>query len=381
MMLQKHIFKTITGAAFGDVCLRECYRDVRCQSFNFAFTQDKCELSNRTKEARPEDFIPNSERYYFRRDMGRTHLGAIPELPADSCKEIKASEGGQAVSGLYWLNFIKPDTPVLAHCDMKTEDADECNAFIRVCDENADCKNTLGSYRCSCKTGFSGDGHTCKECQNCQSLTGADRRINYTNQDTICDNGLRGWYRFQGAAGHTELPNGESLHGEPLKNAQSNIFSEYATDIVVKKLSPSANCQRNESLNNTIAKKTPKTRYYRGSASNDFRVACGVAQRNLGYGYVSAALEVLDIEPGYFCTSHEDLMDKKVLSDRNRKATKNFKYRSNQLRGQKSSQKSQKEAKEGKTYETAVVLNLDTSVNQPSPRTHTHVEHLFGKHF
>ena len=66
-MLQKHIFKTITGAALGDVCLRECYRDVRCQSFNYVFTQDKCELSNRTKEARPEDFVPNSERYYFRR--------------------------------------------------------------------------------------------------------------------------------------------------------------------------------------------------------------------------------------------------------------------------------------------------------------------------
>ena len=70
-MLQKHIFKTITGAAFGDVCLRECYRDVRCQSFNYVFTQDKCELNNRTKEARPEDFVPNSERYYFRRDRKR----------------------------------------------------------------------------------------------------------------------------------------------------------------------------------------------------------------------------------------------------------------------------------------------------------------------
>lgn len=175
---------------------------------------------------------------------------------------------------------------------------------------------------------------------------------------------------------HTELPNGKNLHGEPLKNALTNIFSEYATDTVVKKLSPCANSQRNESLNNTIATKNPKTRYYGGSASNDFRVACGVAQRNLGYGYVSAALEILNIEPGYFCTSHEDLMDKKVLSDKNRKATKNFKYRRNQLRGQKSSQNSQKEAKEGKTYETAVALNLDTSVNQPSPRTHTHIEHL-----
>ena len=70
-MLQKHIFKTVTGASFGDVCLRECYRDIRCQSFNYVFTQDKCELSNRTKETRPEDFVPSSERYYIRRDTKR----------------------------------------------------------------------------------------------------------------------------------------------------------------------------------------------------------------------------------------------------------------------------------------------------------------------
>ena len=70
-MLQNHIFKTITRAAFGDLSLRECYRNVRCQSFNYVFTQDKCEVGNRTKEAKPQDFVPNSERYYFRRDMKR----------------------------------------------------------------------------------------------------------------------------------------------------------------------------------------------------------------------------------------------------------------------------------------------------------------------
>ena len=41
-------------------------------------------------------------------------------------------------------------------------DSDECNASVSVCDVNADCKNTLGSYRCSCRAGFSGDGHTCR---------------------------------------------------------------------------------------------------------------------------------------------------------------------------------------------------------------------------
>ena len=71
MMLQGHIFKKITGATLGNICLQECYRDIRCQSFNFVIYQDMCELNNRTKEARPEDFVPNSGRYYFKRDWER----------------------------------------------------------------------------------------------------------------------------------------------------------------------------------------------------------------------------------------------------------------------------------------------------------------------
>ena len=41
-------------------------------------------------------------------------------------------------------------------------DIDECSASAGVCDANANCQNTLGSYRCSCKAGYTGDGKTCK---------------------------------------------------------------------------------------------------------------------------------------------------------------------------------------------------------------------------
>ena len=71
MMLRRHIYKKITVAPLGYVCLRECYLDVRCQSFNYVISQSTCELNNRTKEAKPEDFVPNSDRYYFKRDKDR----------------------------------------------------------------------------------------------------------------------------------------------------------------------------------------------------------------------------------------------------------------------------------------------------------------------
>ena len=45
-------------------------------------------------------------------------LGSVPEMPADSCNEIRASEGEDAVSGNYWFDSIKPGEVVLARCDM-----------------------------------------------------------------------------------------------------------------------------------------------------------------------------------------------------------------------------------------------------------------------
>ncbi|XP_020631091.1 uromodulin-like, partial [Orbicella faveolata] len=71
------------------------------------------------------------------------------------------------------------------------------------CHSLASCTNTVGSFSCSCNHPYTGDGKTCRlaaECQNYQTLNSADRKTNYFNSQS-CDNGLRGWYRFQGAAG------------------------------------------------------------------------------------------------------------------------------------------------------------------------------------
>ena len=43
-----------------------------------------------------------------------------------------------------------------------TPDIDECSKETSPCDENADCTNTEGSYSCTCKKGFTGDGAACQ---------------------------------------------------------------------------------------------------------------------------------------------------------------------------------------------------------------------------
>ena len=41
-------------------------------------------------------------------------------------------------------------------------DIDECSADTNPCDKNAICANIIGSYSCTCKEGFSGNGTTCE---------------------------------------------------------------------------------------------------------------------------------------------------------------------------------------------------------------------------
>lgn len=40
-------------------------------------------------------------------------------------------------------------------------DNDECSTNEHNCDENADCINTEGSFKCVCRPSFFGDGVTC----------------------------------------------------------------------------------------------------------------------------------------------------------------------------------------------------------------------------
>jgi len=63
MMLKEHVYKTLKTSISLD-CLLACNDDIKCQSFNYVISRDVCELNNRTKEARPDDYAPDPDRLY-----------------------------------------------------------------------------------------------------------------------------------------------------------------------------------------------------------------------------------------------------------------------------------------------------------------------------
>ncbi|XP_020617316.1 signal peptide, CUB and EGF-like domain-containing protein 1, partial [Orbicella faveolata] len=50
------------------------------------------------------------------------------------------------------------------YCD---KDINECSSAAPYCSADATCHNTIGSYQCRCKQGFSGDGKECKDIDEC----------------------------------------------------------------------------------------------------------------------------------------------------------------------------------------------------------------------
>ena len=71
MMLKGHTYKTFKFTPGTLECREACLADDRCQSYNVVMFTAMCELNNRTKEARPEDFVKDENRYYMAKDSNR----------------------------------------------------------------------------------------------------------------------------------------------------------------------------------------------------------------------------------------------------------------------------------------------------------------------
>ena len=65
MMLKGHTYKTIKVRRGSLDCRQTCLADTRCRSYNVLFFQQICELTDSTKEASPDDFVQDNERYHM----------------------------------------------------------------------------------------------------------------------------------------------------------------------------------------------------------------------------------------------------------------------------------------------------------------------------
>ena len=71
MYLRGHTFKTIqVGSLFE--CQTKCEEETDCQSYNVIIGKNICELNSRTKEARPQDFVPDWNRFYMTQPLRGT---------------------------------------------------------------------------------------------------------------------------------------------------------------------------------------------------------------------------------------------------------------------------------------------------------------------
>ena len=73
MALRGHVFKTLkVPNSFH--CLKACKMEARCQSLNHLMGKETCELNDRTKEARPDDFITDITKLYLKKPKNRGNM-------------------------------------------------------------------------------------------------------------------------------------------------------------------------------------------------------------------------------------------------------------------------------------------------------------------
>ena len=66
--------------------------------------------------------------------------------------------------------FIVPLLFSLTYLSIFSTDTDECKRTPQKCHVNAACNNTHGSYVCTCKPGYVGDGRDCAGVKNLWNL-------------------------------------------------------------------------------------------------------------------------------------------------------------------------------------------------------------------
>lgn len=102
--LKNHTFRSTAVASVFE-CQVVCEQDLQCQSYNFFIPEKICELNDRTKEGRPQDYVTDETRFY----MEIWHLRDVK-----SCKELYEVFKARK-SHVTTLNMDSTPTSLLCH--------------------------------------------------------------------------------------------------------------------------------------------------------------------------------------------------------------------------------------------------------------------------
>ncbi|XP_022805205.1 low-density lipoprotein receptor-related protein 1-like [Stylophora pistillata] len=150
--LINHTIRTvvITVARF---CENLCYMEPDCVSINLYTPADgngnyEGELNNVTHEGH-EDKLIDREKYSYH--------AAESDCVQNPCKNNATCQSGFTKKGYRCLCTVGFEGPLCG------KDINECVRDLHKCSDDAFCIDTKGSYNCTCKDGFQGNGRDCKE--------------------------------------------------------------------------------------------------------------------------------------------------------------------------------------------------------------------------
>ncbi|XP_022805208.1 neurogenic locus notch homolog protein 1-like [Stylophora pistillata] len=147
----------VTVARF---CENVCYMEPDCVSINLDKRANgsggyKCELNNVTHEGHEHHLTDHKDFFYH---------AAESYCVKNPCKNNARCQSGFTDEGYRCLCMAGFSGP---RC---SEDTDECVTGLHNCSPNAYCNNTNGSYNCTCKPGFTGNGQECKRVTSCNEI-------------------------------------------------------------------------------------------------------------------------------------------------------------------------------------------------------------------
>ena len=139
-----------------------------------------------------------------------------------------------------------------------------------------------------------------------------------------------GYNKNQDSYFHKNLPHGKDLSSDALRKELQVIFSAYGDNS--NKLAQQGSSQVNESFNQMVASKAPKSLHLSSSESRSQRVAAAVCEKNIGPSYVPSVFESADLSPGLHTQRHASRVEKQKKKYAERKKYLKFKRRKLELK-------------------------------------------------